>query len=138
MTEFADLIGIPFVWGARGPHAYDCYGLVMEMARRSGCPVPEFCDTVNWSDFNPNRNGTAAAVVAAALPQWERIAKPEAGAVVLFRMGRIISHVGFMLDDERMIHAFEDSGGVTVQRLHQNWQQRIVGFYRYVGHRNQA
>jgi len=34
--DYTDLIGKPWVWGARGPDAYDCFGLLKEVMRRLG------------------------------------------------------------------------------------------------------
>lgn len=126
-----DLIGTPFAWGARGPHAYDCYGLVMEVARRHGQVLPEFAQTVDWAGLGENQQGHTAAMMAGVMSQWQETGC-NAGAVVLFRMGRLVSHVGYMLNEHTMIHALEQTGGVTVQRI-DHWQQRIMGFYRYVG-----
>ena len=42
------------------------------------------------------------------------------------------SHCGYMLDDHRMIHAWEKTGGVTIQRI-DIWKYKLIGFYRYTG-----
>jgi cell wall-associated NlpC family hydrolase len=118
-----DLIGIPFTYGGRGPSTFDCYGLVMECARRAGQTLPDF----GFSD-NQSLN---AAMMGATMPQWAET-PCAAGAIVLLRTGRHVSHVGYMLDQNKMIHTWEQSGGVTVQRI-EDWKQRIVGFYKYVG-----
>lgn len=39
-TLTADLVGLPFVSGARGPAAFDCWGLVLELRRRLALPLP--------------------------------------------------------------------------------------------------
>lgn len=123
MADVSDLIGVPFAYGARGPAAYDCYGLVMECARRDGVQLPDF-----GADTN---QGVIAAMMGATLPQWREIpCRP--GAVVLLRVGRHVAHVGYVLDSNKMAHTWKSSGGVTVQRL-DDWKQRIVGFYEYAG-----
>lgn len=123
MADFSDLVGVPFAYGGRGPDTYDCYGLVMECARRAGVALPDF-----GVDSNQAR---IAAMMAASLPQWREIA-PRPGAVAFIRVGRLAAHVGYLIDQHHMIHAWESSGGVTVQRL-DDWKQRIVGYYEYVG-----
>lgn len=123
MDDFSDLIGVPFEYGGRGPDRFDCYGLVMECARREGVSLPDFGFA--------NDQALISAMMGATMPQW--IETPKArGAIVLLRTGRWVSHVGFMLDDDRMIHTWDKSGGVTTQRV-EDWKQRIVGFYKYVG-----
>jgi len=124
MADVSDLIGTPFRYGARGADAYDCYGLVMECARRDGVTLPDFGSVDNM--------GMNAAIVGASLPQWQETSR-RPGVVVLLRVGRFIAHVGYVLDGGgRFIHAWEGSGGVTIERLDE-WKQRIVGFYEYVG-----
>ena len=36
MTNYRDLIGLPYRVGARGPSEYDCAGVVLEWMRRAG------------------------------------------------------------------------------------------------------
>lgn len=47
------------------------------------------------------------------------------------RIGRLVSHCGFMLDDDAMIHAWKNSGGVSVVRL-DGMKLQPAGFYRHV------
>jgi cell wall-associated NlpC family hydrolase len=124
MVDCTDLVGTPFKFGARAPSGeFDCYGLVMECLRRNGVEVPDF-------GFSESQ-GVISAMMGVTLPQWEEIDQAP-GAVVLLRVGRWVSHVGYMLDQDRMIHTWEKSGGVTIQRISE-WKQQIVGFYKYVG-----
>lgn len=123
MADISDLVGVPFVYGGRGPEAFDCYGLVMECARRDGVTLPDF-------GFASDQ-ALVAAMMGVTMPQWEPV-EPQAGAVVLFRVGRFVCHVGYLLDAGRMIHTWDKSGGVTIARL-DDWKQRIVGFYKHVG-----
>lgn len=125
MVEAADLIGVPFQYRGRGPDAYDCFGLVKECWRRAhGIELPDF--------LSPEDQGTQAAVGLIQLQQWERVPlQPNVMAAI--RIGRLVSHCGFLLDECRMIHAWNRSGGVTIVRLDDEWKRRIEGFYRYVG-----
>lgn len=118
-----DLIGTPFCYGARGPHAFDCYGLVMEMARRNGHCLPDFGVA--------SQQAMISAMMGASLPQWQPV-DPGPGAVVLIRVGRWASHCAYQIDDHRMIHAWERAHGVSLIRIDE-WQQRIVGFYAHAG-----
>jgi len=117
------LIGVPFAYGGRGPDQYDCYGLVMECSRRCGITLPDF-------GFADNQ-ALVASMMGVTMPQWQDTPCAP-GAIVLLRVGKWVSHVGYMLDADRMIHTWDKSGGVTVQRI-EDWKQRIVGFYKYVG-----
>jgi cell wall-associated NlpC family hydrolase len=122
MADFSDLVGVPFAYGGRGPDALDCYGLVMECARREGVELPDFGHSKDQAEI--------MAMMVASLPQWRQIEQRH-GAVAFMRVGRT-THVGYVFGPNHMIHAWEDSGGVTIVRL-ADWQHRILGFYEYVG-----
>lgn len=127
-NRLTELVGTPFQYGARGPDAFDCYGLVMECWRRThGAELSDF--------LSPTDQGAQAAVGAIKLQQWKQV-PCAAGVMAAIRIGRLVSHCGFMLDDTTMIHAWDRSGGVTAQRIDDpvfGWTQRITGFYTYVG-----
>lgn len=119
----AELIGIPFAYGGRGPDAFDCYGLARYIvARDTGITPPDL-----QSAEDPN---VLHAMMTGQALFWKRLDGPRPGAVVLFRMGRTISHCGVLVGHSQLIHAWEKSGGVTIERLDQ-WKHRIVGFYEY-------
>ena len=123
MADFSDLVGTPFEYGGRGPDSLDCYGLVMECARRDGVELPDF--------GHAKDQPTIMAMMTASLPQWRQIEKRH-GAIAFIRVGRYAAHVGYVFGPNHMIHAWEQSGGVTIVRL-ADWQHRIVGYFEYVG-----
>lgn len=119
---YVDLIGVPYRIGARGPDEFDCYGLLAEMYRR----VHE----VRIPDFRSPQDFSAMHDLGAEQSQsWGQV-KQRAGCGVLIRIGRFNSHVGFLIDDNRLIHCWEGSRGVVVERVDQ-WAHRITGFYHY-------
>lgn len=120
--SYSDLIGRPFEWKARGPDAFDCYGLFIEMARRTGMVVPELATpVVNSLDAAPH--------IAAQIPLWVPCEKGP-GALVALRIGQYVGHVGWMLPYDQMLHCWKSAGGVCVEPL-SNWERRVVGFYRW-------
>lgn len=129
MAEYRDVIGVPFAYGGRGPDEFDCYGLVLEMSRRDGKELPDFGEGAEWM-LPEKKQPKTAAMMGASLPQWRQI-DSQPGAVVLIRIGRYVSHVAYQIDNDRMIHAWEQSNGVSIARI-DDWRHRIVGFYEYV------
>lgn len=124
MANLAELVGTPFEYGGRGPDSFDCYGLVMHiMKEKHGLDIPDFRSVSDQAAI--------MAMAAVGLQSWERTSE-RTGSIAVFRIGRFISHCGYMLDDMRMIHTWDKSGGVVIERV-DSWQQRTVGFYRYVG-----
>jgi cell wall-associated NlpC family hydrolase len=120
--DYADLVGKPFVLTARGPDAFDCYGLVAEVLARSGNPVPE----VRSPEFASYVS--KAVTEECARPMWVRC-EPGPGAIAVFRIGRDAGHVGVLLPFDKFIHSWDRSGGVCIERT-SDWSRRIVGFYR--------
>lgn len=124
-SEVAELIGVPFAYGGRGPDTFDCYGLIKHLHERRGVKLPDY--------RSPNDQATIGALMANQIGLWERC-DPVAGACVAFKVLGRVSHCGMLVDDDRFIHTWERSGGVCIERL-QDWSNRVFGFYRYVGPR---
>lgn len=105
---YYDLIGKPFLRGARGPHSYDCYGLVIELYRRIGITIPDF--------DSPGEIEAIEQLLDKESKRWKRVPFDTECAVVTMRLQGIRSHVGFILPNDRFIHASEEVG-VGIDRL---------------------
>ncbi|MET9395907.1 C40 family peptidase [Streptomyces sp. NPDC006624] len=90
-------LGSPYVWGATGPDAFDCSGLVQAAYRSAGVSLPR----TTYSQIDAGR----------------RVSRSELrpGDLVFFYAG--ISHVGIYVGDGRMIHAPNPSAPVRVAPL---------------------
>jgi cell wall-associated NlpC family hydrolase len=90
-------LGSPYVWGATGPNAFDCSGLVQAAYRSAGVSLPR----------------TTYAQISAG----RRVARSELlpGDLVFFYSG--ISHVGIYVGNGRMIHAPNPSAPVRLAPL---------------------
>lgn len=108
VPEYLDLLGMPYERGARGPDSYDCYGLVKEMFDRAGNPVPDF--------DAPGTLEEIEALISDKSRKWRRVPIGTVGALLTFRVEGYGAHVGFMLPNDRFIHAWEATG-VTTERL---------------------
>ena len=121
--EFQDLIGKPFKDGARGPDAYDCWGLAMELFRRQGITLPEY-----------PISAMATQMIALAMSthehEWIKLAGPQPGCLVVISIScsTWANHVGVYIGDNKFIHCYR-STGVVVDHL-SRWQSRIAGYYR--------
>ncbi|MFI8831247.1 NlpC/P60 family protein [Streptomyces afghaniensis] len=90
-------LGSPYVWGATGPNAFDCSGLVQAAYRSAGVSLPR----TTYSQIDAGRRVSRSEL----LP----------GDLVFFYAG--ISHVGIYVGDGRMIHAPSPSAPVRVAPL---------------------
>ena len=87
-------LGSPYVWGATGPDAFDCSGLVQAAYRAVGISLPR----------------TTYAQIGAGT----RVSRSELqpGDLVFFYSG--ISHVGIYVGNGQMIHAPNPSAPVRI------------------------
>lgn len=122
---FADLIGKRWEAGARGPEAFDCLGLAIEVTRRRGHHVPAYLS----DDTTLHRE---LAADGCTLGQLERASQPTAGDVVLLRgFGAPAFHLGVMIDGFRMLHSSESIGAAVIETIGRSpWTRRVVGYYR--------
>ncbi|MEV5431443.1 NlpC/P60 family protein [Streptomyces sp. NPDC052701] len=87
-------LGSPYVWGATGPDAFDCSGLVQAAYRSAGVSLPR----TSYAQINAGRR----------VPRSELLP----GDLVFFYSG--ISHVGLYVGDGQMIHAPNPSAPVRL------------------------
>ncbi|GAA1758576.1 NlpC/P60 family protein [Nonomuraea bangladeshensis] len=86
-------MGKPYVWGANGPSAFDCSGLVYYVLNQAGIKIG---DT------------TAAGYQASGTP----VSTPQPGDLVFF--GNPAGHVGVYIGDGKMIHAPHAGSTVSI------------------------
>lgn len=142
--DYIDLLGKRFEYGGRGPDAYDCYGLYMEIQRRRGVIVPDVNSPSEAEKIHKIVVGATLCgcpdVVAAekagghAGPPlrefFRQIESPEPFCIVTFMVRPpFTSHVGTVLPDcTRFIHIMAKRS-VAVERLDSDdWSRRIRGF----------
>ncbi|MCX4906028.1 C40 family peptidase [Streptomyces sp. NBC_00878] len=87
-------LGSPYVWGATGPDAFDCSGLMQAAYREAGISLPR----TTYAQINAG----------------ERVSRSELrpGDLVFFYSG--ISHVGLYIGNGQMIHAPNSAAPVRV------------------------
>ncbi|MFF3845156.1 NlpC/P60 family protein [Streptomyces sp. NPDC002328] len=90
-------LGSPYVWGATGPNAFDCSGLVLASYRSAGVALPR----TTYAQIDAGRRVSRSEL----LP----------GDLVFFYSG--ITHVGIYVGDGKMIHAPNPSAPVRVAPL---------------------
>lgn len=135
MPEYADLIGIPYKLGGRGPNEYDCYGLLMELHRRQGNTIPDYRTPEGAGDLDltpKERVARIGALFSGEVHLWKKV-EPHVGASIMFSIRGYGAHCGMLVAPDRFLHTWEGTGSVTKERLSFGWQHRILGYYDYVG-----
>ncbi len=121
---YADLIGVPFVAGGRGPDGYDCWGVLQAVLHRLDRSPTDF-------PSNPDLLRYALS------DEWQPLeaSQVEPGDAILLRSSdsRWVWHIGVVVDGCRMLHAREGVG-VCVERFDSPaYARRIAGYYRFRG-----
>lgn len=104
------LRGSPYRYGASGPDAFDCSGLVQYAYHQAGARVPRT---------------TRAQYDAVSRRYLDQL---EPGDLVFFRTGGIqVSHVGIYVGDDEFVHAPKSGSNVHVSSLDQEyWRSRLI------------
>ncbi|HEY2095055.1 MAG TPA: NlpC/P60 family protein [Pseudonocardia sp.] len=97
LTTAITKMGVPYVWGAVGPNAFDCSGLVMWSYKRQGINLPR----------------TAAAQSRVGTPVSR--SQLRAGDLVFFYSP--VSHVGIYLGNNKILNASESGQPVKVSSM---------------------
>lgn len=126
-------LGTPYRHLASTPGAgCDCLGLVRGVWRTLyGCEpaaVPNY--GADW-----RRAGREPGLLAAAEALMLRAeGAPQAGQVVLFRLGRAPAprHCGIMVTADRFIHA-QEGLGVVEANLGEGWRKRVAASFEFPG-----
>jgi cell wall-associated NlpC family hydrolase len=113
LARLAALLGRPYVVGANGPDAFDCYGLASYVLRDV---YGEHLPAVERRTNEPR--ATARAILAHPdRARWTRVPEPTDGALVL--MGNVDGrdiHLGVAVADGRqmlVLHTDEPSGVIA-------------------------
>jgi cell wall-associated NlpC family hydrolase len=89
--------GSPYVYGATGPHAFDCSGLTQWVYRKLGKRLPRTSDA------------QAGAV--------RRVHRPRRGDLVFFHSGGNVYHVGIYAGHHMLWHASRPGHPVAKERI---------------------
>jgi hypothetical protein len=104
MIATDDLIGKAHQRGGRGPDAFDCWGVVLVLAERSGIVVPP-----DWASRDMTRSEQRALMAGEAMRRTDRLPGPVDRAIAYSESA---AHVGFVLG-RRIIHSVRGAGVVS-------------------------
>lgn len=98
-----NFIGIPYVWGANGPGAFDCSGFTAYVYRKFGISLPHY----TGSQFAMGSSVSKSSLAA--------------GDLVFFNTVGPIAHVGIYIGAGKFVHASSGSHRVTVSSLNESY-----------------
>lgn len=109
MTAIDTRLGSRYVWGAVGPHVFDCSGFVWSSFREIGADFTRGSARSYWARFSPPREDE----------------KFKFGTLVFFNN---LSHVGIVADENGFYHASRRKG--VIYSRFDKYPARIDGFRR--------
>lgn len=101
-------VGHAYRYGAAGPEAFDCSGLVHYTHALNGLRVPR----------------TTGEQFASAIPVDETAVRPGDLLFFRFEQGPKVTHVGIYVGEGRFVHAPQSGRSVEVRRLDDSWYRR--------------
>ncbi len=143
---YADLIAAPYKRGAKGENGkYDCYRLLQELYKRLGIELEDqprarkrqdmekliARDLPNWKPVLPVDGDSATVIESCNVMDEQRYYALRPYSAIQLAVRGHYCHVGMVLPDNQVIHTWENSGCVIIERLDDaTWQNKIVGVYR--------
>ncbi|MBT9382232.1 C40 family peptidase [Pseudooceanicola sp. CBS1P-1] len=124
-------IGLPWGEFGRSRSGADCWGLACIIYQEElGIRLPEY---LGYS--SAEERGEIAALVSGATssPLWLPVEGPAiAFDIVVFRRGRLASHVGIVVRHGLMIHMDGEDCAKLADYTGGAWKHRLTGHYRHV------
>jgi len=133
LSHFIDLmLGVPFKPKGRDVLGVDCWAVpVLAYRDILGIELPSFVDDyVDPGDTEASRR-VINDLVLMEKQRWEKVSRPKAMDVVVFRFGDTQTHIGMMVDEKCFIHC-ERKINTVIERVGcAKWKKRVEGFYRF-------
>lgn len=129
MDQLARLFRIPYRLNGRTEAGADCWGLACLAALwLFDLRLPEFPEDFLREDDGRLRETFRDAV---ARGDWQMLAGPVAGAVVVFTVFGEPWHCGLMLDHRHFIHSLSSHGAAVGDLQAVGFRNRVDGFYQW-------
>lgn len=123
--DWTPWIGLPHVLWARGPEAYDCWGLVLAVLRAAKgiTQLPSSLDGIDRAE---------SRAVKQYLEGWKlvRDSRPQPFDILMTHL-RKNAHPGVVCTPPRFLHTDLSLGSRIERYTEFTWCNRIEGFYRY-------
>jgi peptidoglycan DL-endopeptidase CwlO len=103
-------VGSPYVWGAEGPNAFDCSGLMVWAFRQIGISLPHY----SGSQYAMTTRVSRAQLAPGDLVFWG---------------GGGSEHVALYMGGNQIVHAFGSAGGTRITHL-DGWWKAPSGYGR--------
>jgi cell wall-associated NlpC family hydrolase len=126
MTKY---IGIPYIEKGRTLKGCDCYGLVkLYYKNELGISIPDS----NTCAKTPRR--TLAVYLEQISKNWEETTAQKNAVVAMclnVNHPKMVTHFGVMIDENTMLHTYENTNSHIISIDHITVKNQIKGFYKW-------
>lgn len=124
--DIAKYIGVPYENKGRSFAGADCYGLYMLFNKEElHKDIPEYGYT-----HAEDKTSVHIAITHNA-KKWHEVTEPEAGDLILFRIGGHIIHCGVYLDSQTFLHCLRGRDATIEDLSSVTWTNRIHRIIRW-------
>lgn len=113
MSALSSYMRAPYVDGARGPRAFDCWGLCIDIRHKVfGLPLLPSLGNVGRSNLRAN------TVAYRLVKQDMQECQPEVSAIAAVFRGHLLAHVGVVVEIDGQLKVIDTNpGGVRIRTV---------------------
>ena len=128
--DLRSYITVPFKEKGRSKNGWDCWGVAYVMYKEFlNINLPLYLDDY----VSTSEKDVLGILIEGQLEaMWQEVEKPAPFDIVNIRLQGRPMHIGVYIGENRFIHALEKNGTVIERIDSIIWENRIVGYYRYV------
>jgi len=128
--DLRSYITVPFKEKGRSKNGWDCWGVAYVMYKEFlNINLPLYLDDY----VSTSEKDVLGILIEGQLEaMWQEVEKPAPFDIVNIRLQGRPMHIGVYIGSGRFIHALEKNGTVIERIDSIIWENRIVGYYRYV------
>lgn len=136
IPDYSDLLGKKFEYFGRGPDAYDCAGVVLEIWKRAGIELPIVCESsednaIQAQRFSQYISEMCDKIPATAGNAWADLLPMD---LITFQiLPRYVTHCGVYVGGGRFVHIMSKISVAREELDSPMWIDKIRGVYRYRG-----
>lgn len=128
----AAYVGLPFKEKGRDRGGVDCWGLVrLVYAGELGVELPGYDE--GYASLAERDEIAGLMDVERSRPVWRLVNAATEFDVLVFRLGRLGTHVGIGCGGRRMLHVPVDAGACLEDFSGPRYASRLIGIYRFSG-----
>lgn len=117
-------LNTPYRHQGRSIAGMDCIGLVIRVGEDCGYKI-------SHSEYAYEQIPNPSVLWAGMNANFKPVKTPQKGDILVFRIFKEPQHMAIFIDDNRIIHAYENIGKVSEHNFTPAWRKRLLAVYSY-------